>query len=166
MIVFTCMYKIEKLNPKSKIELQKLTEIIKEFYIETYSQILKKEIINYLISFVKLDTVKNKIDIGECELLFIKENENIIGFLELKKEQNIIRIIKFYIFKEKRNKGIGTLILNNIFKINKKENFEIHINEKLDIAQKFFIQKGFKYQNKIIKYIGEDYFLYEKKYFK
>lgn len=160
------MLKIDKINPKSKIELNTLTNIINDYYFEIYSKILKKEIIEYILSFIEIDYLKNKIILDEHEFYFLKEDRKITGFFEIYKKENILKIEKLYVIKEKRNKGFGKYILDYIFKNNKKEKFEININKNLIETQNYFTYQNFKYKNKIAKYIGEDHFLYEKIYTK
>ena len=60
------MLNIEKINPKSKLELQTLCYLIIDFYKEIYSDILKNETINYILSFVNLESIKNKIIEAMC----------------------------------------------------------------------------------------------------
>lgn len=160
------MFLIERVNPKSKIELKILVDLIDEIYREVYFDILKKDVIDYILSFVELETLKNKIVIDDCELYFIKENRDIVGFLELKADEKTVYIEKIYLLKEKRNKKIGKFILNSIYNMFKNRKFSVSINKKLKNAHNFFEKNGFKFQKESAKYIGDEYFLHDKVYIK
>ena len=155
------MLQTERINPKSKIELQILCDLIIEFYNEVYIDALGKEIVSYILSFVEIDLMKERIILDGYELFFIKDNKNIVGFYELKKENNVVLITKFYILKEKRNNGFAKLTLKSIINENKTNEILVCVNEKLLKSQEFFIKQNFIFQKRIAKYIGEDYFVYE-----
>ena len=105
--------------------------------------------------------MKERIILDGYELFFIKDNKNIVGFYELKKENNVVLITKFYILKEKRNNGFAKLTLKSIINENKTNEILVCVNEKLLKSQEFFIKQNFIFQKRIAKYIGEDYFVYE-----
>ena len=158
------MLNIEKINPKSKLELQTLCYLIIDFYKEIYSDILKNETINYILSFVNLESIKNKIIEDNQENFLIKENKDIIGFYELNNSNEQLKITKFYILKQKRNKNKGKFVLKEIIKNNNEKNVTIQINEKSEQTQNFFISQGFKFYKKIARYIGDEHFLYDNLY--
>ncbi len=80
---------------------------------------------------------------NQAKILIIEEDNKQVGYsLLTRPSQNLIHISQFLISEDKRNEGYGTILLNYIKSVAKRENCDISL-QCLTPAQIFFEKNGF-----------------------
>ncbi len=105
----------------------------------------------YQLKIIKPEELKFQDNEEYFKIMF--ENE-MVGFIGIKNYKNEIYLYRFFINEKYRNKGIGTVILNQIIDIAKKENKDMSlevIGE--NIARDLYERLGFKthYRKMVLK---------------
>ena len=105
----------------------------------------------YQLRIIKPEELKFQDNEEYFKIMF--ENE-MVGFIGIKNYKNEIYLYRFFINEKYRNKGIGTVILNQIIDIAKKENKDMSlevIGE--NIARDLYERLGFKthYRKMVLK---------------
>ncbi len=105
----------------------------------------------YQLKIIKPEELKFQDNEEYFKIMF--ENE-MVGFIGIKNYKNEIYLYRFFISEKYRNKGIGTVILNQIIDIAKKENKDMSlevIGE--NIARDLYERLGFKthYRKMVLK---------------
>ena len=93
------------------------------------------------------------VSINTFFIVFSDKNENIIGRLVFNNTNNIIEIIRLYVAKDYRNKGLATELLNLLFKNYPNGNFKLVANPDEDKDRskllKFYSKFGFKFDQEL-----------------
>lgn len=155
------MIELEYVCAKNRQNVASLCNINLLIWKEFYFEIISKNVLNYICSFINLHTIKNEILDG-INYFLIKENDNIIGFVSYFIEENIFYLNQFYIEKSKRNKGLGLIVFNKIKEIAINSNsakISSFILKDLKITQEIFTKFGFKKDITMAKCIGNDWYL-------
>ena len=105
----------------------------------------------YQLKIIKPEELKFQDNEEYFKIMF--ENE-MVGFIGIKNYKNEIYLYRFFINEKYRNKGIGTVVLNQIIDIAKKENKDMSlevIGE--NIARDLYERLGFKthYRKMVLK---------------
>lgn len=105
----------------------------------------------YQLKIIKPEELKFQDNEEYFKIMY--ENE-MVGFIGIKNYKNEIYLYRFFINEKYRNKGIGTVILNQIIDIAKKENKDMSlevIGE--NIARDLYERLGFKthYRKMVLK---------------
>ncbi len=140
-------------------KLSKLLKNIEKLTPKTYKNDKKQQIIDFLIDVAVnefgftdwLDYLKNKdfepYKTDDSVFYFIEQNNKIIATCAaLKKDDNTIKLNSFYVKKDFRNQGLGTLLYNQTIDFAKQKNYKTIIlcahKENVD-AIKFYEQRNF-----------------------
>ena len=114
------------------------------------------------MSFNGPDVIKDEIKIDNSRYFFIKYNDEIVGFLQLQYYSWLFALKRIYIKKEFRNKSIGYKVFQKVKEIALAENnkvISILVNQNDEKMIKTFERWGFKKQEILTRYIGNDFYL-------
>lgn len=134
---------IEKATSKDTKEIAELfTNTIHNVNIQNYT---KDQIEVWAPSTINYEKWKERFT--QSKPYIAKENNKILGFFEFEKDGYIDC---FYVHYNYQGKGIGSLLLNKILKIAKKNNVDIIFANVSITAKSFFEKNNFKVKNKNI----------------
>lgn len=124
------------------VELKKDdNEIFREWIIREWKHHNTVDTI-YQLKIIRPDELKFEENEEYYKILF---NNEMIGFIGIKNYEKEIYLYRFFIDEKYRNKGIGTIVLNKIIDLSKKENKDMSlevIGE--NIARNLYERLGFK----------------------
>lgn len=95
---------------------------------------------------------------GNEQYYKIMSNNEMVGFIGIKNYDKEIYLYRFFINEENRNKGIGTIALNKVIDIAKKQNKDMSLEVIGDnIARDLYERLGFKtHYRKMVLKINDD----------
>ncbi len=148
-------------NEKDIYSLSRLaTEIVREHY----DPIIGKEQNDYMLKkFQSVEGIKSQFDNGyEYYFLYLKDENQNIGFIGLCEEKKKLFLSKFYIKKEHRNKGYGKqafeFIKNLAIKCNK-ESIYLTVNRNNTVTIQKYYRLGLKKVEERKTDIGKGYYM-------
>jgi ribosomal-protein-alanine N-acetyltransferase len=95
-------------------------------------------------------------DIGELEEIYIYEDVNIIGFIEVLSLYETLEIINIVVDSQKRREGIGSKLIIDLVEKYKPEKILLEVRSKNTSAIKFYEHLGFKPIRQIKNYYIND----------
>ena len=134
-----------------------------EIWNECYTSVITKEQIEYMTSsFQSASYIKKQVENEGYEYYTVNENEDILGYIAIKKEEKLLFLSKLYIDKKYRGKGVSRVVFeflkeyisdnrlkgvyltvnknnNNSIEVYKHFGFKIIREEKNDIGNGFFM---------------------------
>ncbi len=156
-----------KIKPSSTGKIENFIEMSLLFIREFYSDILKEEDILSMLKFnqnkVILDEIKRKI---YNHYLIKYENED-IGILSTKENEDIANISQFFILKKFRNKKLSYKILEELKMILKEKDcktLRITIPENNKKLEKIIQKLQFKKCETVARYMGDNIYIYENEF--
>ena len=111
--------------------------------LNSISDILQEE----FDDFWTFNILKSELENKNSKYIIAKEDNIILGFAGLIDTVDQFEITNIVVRKTYRNKGIGTLLLDNLISIaknNKKDKIYLEVNEKNLPAISIYEKKGFK----------------------
>lgn len=133
--------------------------------LEDFSSYFDNKTILYLENFTDEKNLKEKIMFDKISYFLIKNNEEIIGFIEYTKEEKELLINEFYTLIEYKNKTDFSRIMDLIIK-NTKKDLKFFINSALTDDIEIFNLLNLEHLSSQIRYIGSDKFLKEEVFIK
>ena len=112
-----------------------------------------------MLSLLRREVIKDEINKDNFNYYFIKNDSELIGYLEMREDEGIFFISQFYILKEYRYKGYGKAAFNlakDIVKSLKYKDVKIYPNKKDTVLLDILKSWGFYGYVKYIVYIGHD----------
>lgn len=146
-----------------------IPELAKEIWNDTYSTIISKEQIDYMLEMMYNEkTILESTENGEhWEIL--KADNVPIGYIHFKEEQDKIFLSKIYLKQEEQYKGLGQLMMNHVIDFATKSNKEsvyLTVNKENKKAIRFYERNGFRNTKSEVFEIGNGYvmddFIFEK----
>ena len=111
-----------------KEKLNSIRELAYKIWPDAYDEILSMEQLNYMLdNFYSLESLENQMDKGQVIELLLEEN-NKVGFVAYElncNETDLLKIHKIYLLPETQGKGFGKFMIDEVFKIAKKNNVGI-----------------------------------------
>lgn len=108
---------------------------------------------NEIIWEEHLKWLKNKLNSKDCLFYVAHEDNDLIGFIRLDKEDNHY-VVSICINKKYRSKGIGTKFLSSICKLNTDKKLFALVKITNEASKKIFLNCGFSHEDFI--YIKEE----------
>ena len=137
-----------------------LSFFAKDVFIDYYTNLIGKPQANYMADlFLSQEAIQNLINNGAIFKLVLDNNEP-IGFIEYIKEKDKVFLSKFYVRKDKRNKGIGRFMLNDCIEYTKNNNLNmiyLTVNKGNSQSIKKYDHIGFKRIDDVVNDIGNGY---------
>ena len=91
--------------------------------------------------------LKSELESSNSKYIVAKENDNIVGFAGIIISVDDTEITNIVTKKTERKKGIGTLLLDKLIEMTKKENWDkisLEVNENNIEAKNLYIKNGFE----------------------
>lgn len=99
--------------------------------------------------------LKSELESSNSKYIVAKENENIVGFAGIIISIDDTEITNIVTKKAERKRGIGTLLLDKLIEMTKKENrdkISLEVNENNIEAKNLYIKNGFEIVGRRKKY--------------
>lgn len=142
--------------------------IIENMTLNDFEQI-KDNLIEEYDDFWKPSILKSELENENSKYILVKENKEIVGFGGVWISPVDVQITNIVVRKNKRKKGIGSLLLDKLIEIaknTKRDNISLEVNEKNVDAIRLYEKYGFKNLGKRKKYYnGKDNAIIMTKYF-
>ncbi len=138
--------------------IQKLAQ---EIWFIHYPPIIGYKQVNYMLDAMYSEKSLQKQMEQENHVFYLIniKNKN-IGFVSIKQEsKNAIFINKFYILKNKSNKGVGTQVFKMLLKIYKPKTIRLTVNRQNYQAINFYFKNGFMIEKVADFDIGNGYYM-------
>jgi ribosomal protein S18 acetylase RimI-like enzyme len=156
------MPELIKISSASNKQILSLCNLMSEIWGEYFLEFFEKEKLDYILSFNSPDVIKDEIKIDNSRYFFIKYKDEIVGFLQLQYYSWLFALKRIYIKKEFRNKSIGYKVFQKVKEIALAENnkvISILVNQNDEKMIRTFERWGFKKQEILTRYIGNDFYL-------
>lgn len=142
--------------------------IIENMTLNDFEQI-KDNLIEEYDDFWKPSILKSELENENSKYILVKENKEIVGFGGVWISPVDVQITNIVVRKNKRKKGIGSLLLDKLIEIaknTKRDNISLEVNEKNVDAIRLYEKYGFKNLGKRKNYYnGKDNAIIMTKYF-
>ncbi len=162
------MFEIIKVNALRKRIPTSFAKLEKELVTKYYEKILKPDELKLFCAFISSNFLKREYMRYKDDYYLIQDGEeNYVGLFQTRKTEDTVEILKLYIKKEYKNKGLGYKSFLKIIedaKAKKAKKIVIYINQNFDKAKKSIERWGFKGSELTARYIGSDIYLYENYY--
>lgn len=156
------MIQITEASIKDIAKIQNITHIT---WPITYSQILAKEQLDYMLDlFYSDEALNNQLEKKEQLFYLISEDETTLGFIGIEhhyKSQAVTKIHKIYLLPETQGKGIGKKVIEEIEKLaleNHSTSLLLNVN-RFNSALSFYKKTGFEIIDEVNIDIGNDYLM-------
>lgn len=120
---------------------------------------------NQNINILSIEAMKNDL-INDNYMYFIaKKDDEIIGYIAISKVLDVIDILSIVVKEDYKRKGIATLLLEHIFKLNNISKIMLEVRKTNTIAQSLYEKLGFIKIHIRKNYYAdnhEDAYIYEK----
>lgn len=140
--------------------IEETSKFAKDVFIDYYTNINGKEHAIYMADkFLSDKAIADLIDKGALFKLVI-DNDQILGFYEVLKEENKVFLSKLYVHKDYRNKGIGRFMFDDIIKYTKDNNLNkiyLTVNKHNTPSYNMYLHLGFKVIDSVVTDIGNNY---------
>lgn len=132
----------------------------KDVFIDYYTNLIGKEQTIYMADkFLSEQSIQDLVNNGAIFKLVLDNNEP-VGFIEYIKEKDRVFLSKLYVRKDKRNKGIGKMMLEDCIeytKNNKLNKIYLTVNKGNNQTIKKYDHLGFKQIDAVVNDIGNGY---------
>lgn len=147
---------------KESKDITYLADLAKNIWVEHYQSIISIEQVNYMLDkFQSVDSIKSAINNDNYHYDFIVNSDNdSVGYIAYKLDNEKVFVSKFYILKEYRSKGYGKKAIAKIkefAKCNGKKAIYVTVNKKNINSLKAYDKFGFKNINSVVSDIGGGY---------
>lgn len=159
---------IDFIKTTSKQEIERLATFAKKIWKDYFSFIISDEQIDYMTDkFQSCDAITNQIAEDNYTYFFIKDDDNICGYIALQLQENSLFLSKLYIDKCYRGKGISSKafdFINDFAKDNSRNRIWLTCNKNNTNSIEIYKHKGFKiFESKVTDigngFVMDDYFL-------
>ncbi len=128
-------------------DIDLIRELTFKVWPQTYSSIISKEQIDYMLEMMYSKTSLNEQIAGGSQFIIALENKEAVGFASYKQvEQSIYKLDKIYILKTQQRKGTGKFVIDHILQQIKKEgatSLQLQVNRNNSNAKLFYEKIGF-----------------------
>lgn len=151
---------VDFLVAKSKKEFNIIDKLASIVWYEHYTPIIGKAQVEYMVAkFQTSEAMQNQAKEGYMYYLIKHDNEN-VGYLSIKKNNNELFLSKIYILKDFRGKRIGKTAFNFIENKAKElgcESISLTVNKNNTNTIKAYEKSGFKNTEAIVMDIGNGF---------
>ncbi len=84
------------------------------------------------------------------------DGDKVLGYLEIRLVDGVIDIMNIFVNEENRKQGIGTSLMEEMFKNEEYSRIMLEVNERNDEAIRLYNKLGFKEISLRDRYYGED----------
>ncbi len=158
------MIELVKLKSNDKKLIDTLITLELPLLKEYFYPILNKQEFSSISVFINKETIAREIKEKKRDYYIVCYEKNYIGFLEMQLKENFFNILRFFLEKKHRNKGLGRKILNLLIEESKKcgyNKIEASIVNSKSSSNSVFTSWGFVFQKEIARYLGGNVYLYE-----
>jgi ribosomal protein S18 acetylase RimI-like enzyme len=145
-------------------ELPIVTALAEQIWPQTYSTYISEEQLHYMLDLMyNHSELLSQLEKGYTFLL-ASENNNDVGFACYSitdKENNIYKLHKLYVLPEMHGKGVGKILINEVFKLAKYSGgkaLQLNVN-KNNNAKDFYLKTGFTIKESVVLNIGNGFFM-------
>ncbi|EWM53598.1 GNAT family N-acetyltransferase [Ruminococcus flavefaciens] len=143
-------------------ELKEIAELASEIWHECFVDIISEGQIDYMVGmFQSYNAMTRQIINEDYSYYAVRENDELCGYIGVKPEKDKrLFLSKLYLRKDKRGKGIASLMLKNVFDTAREYgNTEVYltVNKHNDHAIAVYKKIGFKVIEETVKDIGCGY---------
>lgn len=143
-------------------EVKKVAELADEIWHECFVDIISEGQIDYMVEkFQSFVPIRDKIENEKYEYYMVFDDGDFCGYFGICPESDTTLFLsKFYLRKDKRGKGIASVMFDFIFdkmEKDKKEHIYLTVNKGNTHAIEVYKNKGFKIINDTVTDIGNGY---------
>lgn len=150
----------------SSTEVDRINRLAHLIWPDTFSAILSKEQINYMLNWMyNEDTLAKQIQDGQ-RFFIVSDSETDLGFIGIEPffpQQNSFKIHKLYVLTQQHKKGLGKLLIHHVLKLMQQHYAEIkscYLNvNRFNPAVDFYKYQGFEIVNEEDISIGNGYLM-------
>lgn len=147
-------------------ELSQIADLAKQIWYDHYIKIIGREQVDYMLKkMYAIDALNQQIREGQ-EFYFIQFNNKHLGFVSISnKGDGQWFIHKLYIQSSEQNKGLGSMVMNELWStlLNKdthtKLTIKLTVNRQNYTSINFYFKHGFKIEEVADFDIGDGYFM-------
>jgi RimJ/RimL family protein N-acetyltransferase len=139
-----------------------IAELAKSIWQKHYVPIIGEEQVSYMLSTIySKNSLTEQTQAKKHVFYLIKEVDNIIGFVSISAENKTdYWIHKFYVLQNNQNKGIGSIVFNEVLKqMNHPKTIRLTVNRQNFKSINFYFKLGFKIEKVADFDIGNGYFM-------
>ncbi len=144
-------------------DISLIRELTFKVWPQTYSSIISKEQIDYMMEMMYSETSMIKQFKEGCQYVIVYENNDAIGFASyIKKGNSVYHLDKLYILQNQQGKGTGKFVIDHIVEQIKTAGgsaLQLRVNRNNISARNFYEKKEFKVIEEADFEIGNGYFM-------
>ena len=139
-----------------------IAELANSIWLQHYVPIIGEEQVNYMLSTIySKNSLTEQTQAKKHVFYLIQEVDNTIGFVSISAENKTdYWIHKFYVLQNNQNKGIGSIVFNEVLKqMNHPKTIRLTVNRQNFKSINFYFKLGFKIEKVADFDIGNGYFM-------
>ena len=144
----------------NKEMIKETSDFASEVFIDYYIPLIGEKQARYMADlFLSQDAILKLIDDGAVFRL-VKDEGNIIGFCEYKKEEGRLFLSKLYARKDQRHKGVGRFMFEDVKAYARRNDLKkiyLTVNKGNTPSYKIYLHLGFKVIDSVVNDIGQGY---------
>lgn len=144
----------------NKEMIKETSDFASEVFIDYYIPLIGEKQARYMADlFLSQDAILKLIDDGAVFRL-VKDEGEIIGFCEYKKEEGRLFLSKLYARKDRRHKGIGRFMFEDVkayARQNDLKKIYLTVNKGNSPSYEIYLHLGFKVIDSVVNDIGQGY---------
>lgn len=144
----------------NKEMIKETSDFASEVFIDYYIPLIGEKQARYMADlFLSQDAILKLIDDGAVFRL-VKDEGEIIGFCEYKKEEGRLFLSKLYARKDQRHKGVGRFMFEDVKAYARRNGLKkiyLTVNKGNTPSYKIYLHLGFKVIDSVVNDIGQGY---------
>ena len=144
----------------NKEMIKETSDFASEVFIDYYIPLIGEKQARYMADlFLSQDAILKLIDDGAVFRL-VKDDGNIIGFCEYKKEEGRLFLSKLYARKDQRHKGVGRFMFEDVKAYARRNGLKkiyLTVNKGNTPSYEIYLHLGFKVIDSVVNDIGQGY---------
>ena len=144
----------------NKEMVKETSDFASEVFIDYYIPLIGEKQARYMADlFLSQDAILKLIDDGAVFRL-VKDEGEIIGFCEYKKEEGRLFLSKLYARKDRRHKGIGRFMFEDVKAYARRNGLQkiyLTVNKGNTPSYEIYLHLGFKVIDSVVNDIGQGY---------
>lgn len=144
----------------NKEMIKETSDFASEVFIDYYIPLIGEKQARYMADlFLSQDAILKLIEDGAVFRL-VKDEGNIIGFCEYKKEEGRLFLSKLYARKDRRHKGVGRFMFEDVKAYARRNGLKkiyLTVNKGNTPSYEIYLHLGFKVIDSVVNDIGQGY---------
>ena len=144
----------------NKEMIKETSDFASEVFIDYYIPLIGEKQARYMADlFLSQDAILKLIDDGAVFRL-VKDEGEIIGFCEYKKEEGRLFLSKLYARKDQRHKGVGRFMFEDVKAYARRNGLKkiyLTVNKGNTPSYEIYLHLGFKVIDSVVNDIGQGY---------